>query len=376
MARTGSPAAWLRLAALLLASMGARADAATFAVLHHFDGKRGQHPVGALAVESSGSLYGTTMDGGKRGDGVLFRLSAATGYQVLHSFKGGADGAHPLGSLLLDGAGHVYGTTFDGGRADAGTVFRMDASGGYARVASLDGSTEGKEVYAGLALGSDGRLYGAASMGGAQGLGTLLGIDPVSGAITVIHAFDSDDGAWPESTPVWSNGSLVGTTWGGSVYTLKADGAAFQVVDYGDTQDSLMYAGPTLDASGSWWGAMLVNGADSGDLWRIAPDGTFSLVYEFDDADRHDGINPAGTLLLGADGMLYGTTRRGGGPCSCGTVFRFDPVVGTLETLHQFTDADGRGPWAGLAADGSGNFYGVTEYGGKHGLGVVYRITP
>jgi uncharacterized repeat protein (TIGR03803 family) len=352
------------------------AQAATFTVLHNFDGRRGEYPVGGLAADPVGGyLYGTATQGGRYGAGVLFRLSQA-GYQILHDFSGGSDGAHPLGSVLLDGSGHLYGTTYDGGTPGGGTLFRMDATGRYVQLAALDGSAQGSEILAGLTLGGDGQLYGAASMGGSQGLGTLLRIDPLTGSIVVIHDFDGTDGAWPESTPVWSGGEIVGTTWGGSVYALESDGSDFQVVDYQDTDNSFLYAAPTPDASGAWWGAMMANGGDVGDLWRIGADGSFSLPYHFDDADRHDGANPAGTLLIGADGMLYGTTRRGGGACSCGTVFRFDPASGTLETLHQFDDADGREPWAGLVADGQGNFYGVAEYGGKHGLGVIYRITP
>ena len=60
----------------------------------------------------------------------------------------------------------------------------------------------------------------------------------------------------------------------------------------------------------------------------------------------------------------------------CGTVFAYDTVTGILETLHAFTYADGAEPWAGLVKDGAGNLYGVTQEGGKHGRGTLFRVTP
>src|SRR5690349_13581700 len=87
------------------------AGAAKYKVVHQFNGRHGANPIGAVVVDpSTGVVYGTTMAGGLRNEGVVFRQSPA-GYQVLHNFHGGADGAQPMGSLTIDGAGVLYGTT-------------------------------------------------------------------------------------------------------------------------------------------------------------------------------------------------------------------------------------------------------------------------
>lgn len=91
---------------------------------------------GTLVEDSAGNLYGTASQGGAQDDncqnascGVVFELSpnGSGGYieNVIHSFTGGSDGSNPIGGLIMDGAGNLYGTAASGGPADSGTVFEI-----------------------------------------------------------------------------------------------------------------------------------------------------------------------------------------------------------------------------------------------------------
>jgi len=363
----------------IAAACAPAAHAADFTVLHNFDGRRGSTPVGDLAVDAAGNVYGTTSEGGRYGHGTVFELTQGR-FITLHNFRGGADGAAPTGGVLIDGTGTLYGTTSAGGAADAGTVFALDAGGGYRVVAALDGAAQGRNVQAGVTKGDDGFLYGAAMAGGDAQLnfGTVFKLDPATGALTVLHAFTGDDGAFPIATPVISNGLLHGTGWGGAVYAMGLDGSGYMRVDAGETADAVFAAGQTPDGAGNYWGvAMMGVASDTGDLWKLDATQKFAYVFDFDDDDFHTGMNPTGTLVFGNDGRLYGTTRRGGpGACRCGTVFGYDTASGVLTTVHSFTGTDGYEPWAGLAKDAAGTLYGVTQHGGKHGEGTLFRVTP
>ena len=137
-------------------------DGSNYKVLHHFkaDGRDGQNPQGELVEGRYGALYGTTRDGGKYDKGTIFKLSKnRRGYYVIHHFEGGPhDGAHPQAGLIRivpdsPGVGGIhtrpasrrraqiatlYGTTFSGGAADVGTVFRIKETGqGYTILSSF-----------------------------------------------------------------------------------------------------------------------------------------------------------------------------------------------------------------------------------------------
>jgi uncharacterized repeat protein (TIGR03803 family) len=78
---------------------------------------------------SAGNLYGTTLSGGTANAGVVYMVDAAGQETVLYSFTGGSDGARPNAGVTLDAAGNLYGTTFSGGAAQAGVIFKFDTSG-------------------------------------------------------------------------------------------------------------------------------------------------------------------------------------------------------------------------------------------------------
>jgi hypothetical protein len=110
----------------------------TESVLHYFSGLDGARPIGGLIFDADGSLYGTTANGGNSGCGgagcgVIFELSpTSSGWTetILHTFTGGKDGGEPIGGLTSDAKGNLYGTASIGGSSSkcssgCGTAYRL-----------------------------------------------------------------------------------------------------------------------------------------------------------------------------------------------------------------------------------------------------------
>jgi uncharacterized repeat protein (TIGR03803 family) len=141
------------------------------AVLHNFVGTDGQFPSSALLRDAAGNLYGTTTGGGAHSDGVVFRLAPVSGgwkFSQLHDFTGAADGNQPVGDLAIDSAGRIYGATLLGGyKTDGGpgygVVYRLaNAKGVWRQVVlyTFMGAIDGSNPSAGVAFDLRGNLYG------------------------------------------------------------------------------------------------------------------------------------------------------------------------------------------------------------------------
>ena len=207
-----------------------------------FDGANGEYPDGALISDNDGNLYGTTSLGGAFGFGTVFELSSPVKghpkwtYTLLYSFSS-TDGAIPLGSLLLDKSGNLYGTTSQGGASNActayyangcGTVFELSppASGQTSwteTVLTSFNNTDGALPAANLIADSGGHLYGTTSLGGASTQGTVFELTPPakgqqSWTETVLTSFDYTDGSKPLGGLLAdAAGNLFGTTGTGGV---------------------------------------------------------------------------------------------------------------------------------------------------------------
>jgi uncharacterized repeat protein (TIGR03803 family) len=141
--------------------------------------------LGQLAMDAEGNLYGAA-DGGKYRAGIVFKLTRVAGASgetwresILYSFGGAADGNHPGGGVILDGAGNLYGTTIAGGSPNCGcgVVFKLSPQTGgtwkYTLLHTFVG-TDGAQPDANLTLGPDGKLYGTTATGGAHGGGVVF----------------------------------------------------------------------------------------------------------------------------------------------------------------------------------------------------------
>jgi uncharacterized repeat protein (TIGR03803 family) len=366
-------------AAVLALLISPSAHAGSFRVVHSFaGGKSGGYPEAGVIRDRAGDLYGTTYYGGTANQGALFRLARNGSETVLHSFAGGKDGENPVGSLVRDRAGNLYGATAGGGAEGSGTIFRLAPDGTETILHAFSNGNDGGSPAGGLLLEGH-TLYGAAAAGGAYGAGAVFGLT-TKGSETVLFSFSGgSDGYEPVAGVIRdSAGNLYGTTYQGganslgTVYEIFPGGTETVLHSFAGGSDG---AGPegslVFDAAGNLYGTTEQGGADdAGTVFRIAPDGTENVLYSF--TGGNDGADPACGLVRDAAGNLYGTAPLSQADGD-GTVFELQ-TDGTLAVLHAFSGADGTNPTAGLIADAKGNLYGTTPQGGAHGYGVVFRL--
>lgn len=206
---------------------------------------------------------------------------------------------------------------------------------------------------------------------------------------TVLHFFKSRSGALPNGNLIEDpSGNFYGTTviggasLGGTVFKLAPDGTQTVLFSFcgADNCDagSEPAGGLVRDESGNLYGATNYGGsAADGLVFGLAPDGTETVLHRFNGGN--DGKDPQGALLRTKKGDLFGTTLLGGstgcGQYGCGTVYRVAPD-GSERVLYIFTGGrDGAWPYAGLIADPNGNLYGTASYGGADNDGVVFELT-
>ncbi len=147
-----------------------------YTVLHSFTNTDGAYPAAGLIADSAGNLYGTAYDGGASNLGVVFKVDTAGNLSVLHSFTGSPDAAKPAGGLVRDAAGNLYGTAVLGGAAGLGAVFKVDPSGNATVLYSPTGTPDANEPYGDLISDAAGTLYGTTYQGGASNVGTVFSL--------------------------------------------------------------------------------------------------------------------------------------------------------------------------------------------------------
>ena len=188
----------------------------TETVLYSFGGAPdGGYPYGPLIRDLEGNLYGTTITGGSFDHGMVFKLDAGGNNTALYSFTGGLDGAAPGSGLLRDTQGNLYGTTVNGGSLGHGVVFKLDPTGNETVLHDFNqGIFDGFEPRSGLTRDAVGNFYGTTTYGETGGgNGTVYKLTP-DGTFTLLHSFTwGADGAFPWAGVILDKaGNLYGTT--------------------------------------------------------------------------------------------------------------------------------------------------------------------
>jgi hypothetical protein len=338
-----------------------------FSTLYQFSGPDGGNPQARAIIGADGTLYSTTSNNGSGDRGNVFRLQPPSRFcnavscpwmeTVLFSFST-STGAYPVGNLTFDAAGNLYGTTQSGGLTEycsgggCGVVYQLTKSGGVWTENILHAFTDGSDGSApssGVIFDHSGNLYGTVpqSSDPAAAYGLVYELSP--------------------SGPGWTLNAL---------YNFQAgeDGA-------------YPYAGLIFDAAGNLYGATRNEGSGrGGTVFQLSPsEGSWSLttLYGFSQGSGYWG--PYSTLVMDAAGNLYGTTYSDGA-YGWGSVFKLTSSIGgwTYSDLYDFTgQEDGKWPVGTLVLDANGNVYGTTYGGGNifgcsgdFGCGVVFEITP
>ena len=351
-------------------------------VLYSFTGGAdGGDPYAGVIGDSAGNLYGTTYRGGTTGKGTVYKLEITGEETVLYSFPDGADGENPYAGVIGDSAGNLYGTTYGGGSANAGVVYKVDSAGHETVLYTFTGGADGGGPYAGVIRDSAGNLYGTTINGGTAGAGVVYKLD-TTGQETVLYTFTGGaDGSYPFAGVIRdSAGNLYGTTHGGFMagagVVYKLDTTGHETVLYtfkGGADGGYPYAGVIRDSAGNLYGTTYGGGTASwGVVYKLDTTGQETVLYSF--TGGADGGEPMAGVIGDSAGNLYGTTNYGGGTATAGVVYKLD-TTGHETALYTFSGgADGGWPWAGVIRDSGGNIYGTTFLGGTANEGVVYKL--
>lgn len=374
----------------LAAASASPAAAGIFETLYRFDTASGAQPYSGVVIDASGNLFGTTSigPGGGFGLGTVYRFGTDGTLSILHSFDG-TDGRGPLAGLVAaPGRGSFYGATTGGGANDRGTIFRIGSDGSHSVLYNLDIAT-GANIENAMIVDKAGNLFGvaASSSTGPYSAGSLFKFG-TDGEFSVLHAFDNAFQAGvPIGAPVLDPfGNLYGTTLfggigggygGGTIFRLSADGDFSIVHSFAAADGVSPYGRLVSDLSGNIFGTTSQGGSGlgGGTIFRLATDGTYSVLHSFD--TQSAGYMPLGGLTIDAAGNLFGTTQRGGAFGDFGTIFRFG-ADGVFTTLHSFAGGDGGQsplPYGWLEADANGNLYGTTTRGGAFDYGTIFKLS-
>jgi uncharacterized repeat protein (TIGR03803 family) len=264
-------------------------------VLHRFTGIDGGNPWCGLVRDSKGNFYGATPVGGSAGLGTVYKLSlTSTGWKetVLHSFAGNSDGASPFmfeTALTLDGFGNVYGSTMQGGAANAGIVFRLvpQAPDVWTEeiLYAFKGGSDGSQPATGVILDKTGNVYGTTWLGGTHiGSGTVFELMAAKGYTkSVLHNFNvlTDPAkSTPHTLLFDASGNLFGTTEE-ALYKLTHESSGWTeslIWAFDNSQDqgaNTVYAPAVMDSQRNFWGTTLWGGLagpnNGGTAWKIVP---------------------------------------------------------------------------------------------------------
>jgi uncharacterized repeat protein (TIGR03803 family) len=342
--------------------------------LYQFRGGNDGTSPGPLTFDHAGNLYGVMSSGGSSANGVVFKLSPnASGpwtYSVVYTFAGGSDGSFPIGPLAFDSAGNLYGTTANGGGVTCsntcGTVFKLAPNGGgwsesIINSFSASTSSQGYHPEGGVIIDSLGNLYGTTSAGGnlsaagcaGTGRGVVFQLTPGTSGWTenVIHTFVFTDGSGPGAPLTMdAKGNLYGTTpYGGTTNSNCGNGCGgvFELSPAAGGTWSLstphMYTGNpdgsssfqpvAVDGAGNVYAASNGGPYNWGVAIELSPNGsggwTYSRLHNF--KGLKDGGNPNG-MILDSGGNLFGVTNYGGtagciNNSGCGAVFELSPAA-------------------------------------------------
>jgi len=263
-------------------------------VIHRFnDDQYGCTPGSAVTFDQSGNLYGVLDYSGPAGAGLVYELTPSGSgwtYMVLHDFSG-EEGGQPYGAPVFDSAGNLYGADAFGGPNGNGTIFQLVPSGsGWTLNVLTDfpqKSINGYFPYGGVILDPAGNVYGTTFAGGADLGGTVFMLESGTWTFSVLYSFKGIAGGPVAALTRDAAGNLYGVTGSGGAYQL-------------------------------------------GNVFKLAPSNGGWVYTDFHDfTGGTDGGYPDGTLVLDANGNIYGTANEGGTGTGCnhgcGVVFEITP---------------------------------------------------
>jgi uncharacterized repeat protein (TIGR03803 family) len=306
----------------------------------------GKNP-GGLTMGSNGNLYGVTGSGGTFGYGTIFKFTGSGAPITLHNFDG-TDGSSP-GGLVQASNGDFYGATSYGANFvectgnGCGTVFKITPGGTLTTLhdfCSQPDCADGAVLYESLVRGTDGEYYGTTFGGGTANCGTVFKITS-KGELTTIYTFGLQYYPFCNGNPVGlalgTDGNFYGVTLGGqggpggqgTIFRITPKGELATIYTFcaqiGCTDGSVDRSDLTLGSDGNFYGTTYFGGThNEGTVFKITPSGVLTTLHSF---DGQDGSYPICCLFQATNGVFYGTTTMGGSDGD-GTIFSLSVGLG------------------------------------------------
>jgi len=320
-------------------------DGTGYVIVHDFLGapNDGLSPWGGVVQGLDGRLYGAARHGGGQDAGIVFSVNPnGTGFTIVRSFTTNVnEGAFPLNSVIQASDGRLYGRTISGGANNGHSIFGLNTNGsGYALLYSFNSTiADHEDSYSGLIEGSDGLLYGTTFEDGAFQAGSIFRLHKDGSGFQTLHdfAWATNEGGVPFGTVYETReGVLYGATaYGGpddygELYRINRDGTGYKILRFfvsSGIEGYLPVGAPVEGPGGLLYSTTYFGGSnDVGTVYSINKDGSgFTWLYNFKWPGPY-GEQPNAHLIRGSDGALYGTTFVGGSGVE-GSVFRVKPLV-------------------------------------------------
>ncbi len=336
-----------------------------------FPGGSGVGSPAGIVIDSAGNIFGVTTKGGARGKGSVFEILAGTNTVITLASFTGANGATPLGQLILDGNGDLFGVTAAGGAAGRGTVFELVAgSHTIAPLVSFNGSRgrPSGALVGTLDASGNGTLHGT-TVGGSGQAGAVFNLTLGVGLADLTFAQSFAPGLTPGgSLAMDSSGNLFGITVGKAAqkFEVLANGFLnFSAPLTGSTAGQFG-GGVVLDSSGNLFATTTNGGASkTGGLWKFDTSlQSATLVASF---GATTGKTPFGTLVQDAAGNIFGVTASGNGG-----LWEWGNGSAAITSIATLNKTSGQKPSGALALFGDGLF-GLASGGGTSGAGTVFN---
>ena len=337
----------------------------------------GAYPSTPPIQAADGNFYGTTSTSGPAYDGTVYKMTPDGTVTVIHAFSG-ADGSGPYTGVIQGTDGNFYGACAYGGDSQIGTVYRLTPDGILTTLHSFTAQEGGKPSR--LIQAADGNFYGVTTSADTPQYATtsIFKLTP-DGAFSVLYSYN-------DPVAETSLGSLLQVA-DGSFYGVTFRGSAVPKL-FHFTTDGTFSIAYTFNGFGSYDMPSLSVAPDSGfygtttnTIFKLTPDGTLTTLHNL---TLVEGTGPS-ALTQASDGNLYGTAYGGGDTSAAGssvttlngkgTIFALKPD-GTFATLYIFDGSGGVSPAGGIVQGSDGYLYGVTASGGTgNGFsgGTIFR---
>ena len=350
-----------------------------------FNTSLGDQPIGGLVADDTGTLYGTTYSGGPANNGSVFSLATNGTLTPLVDFNS-QNGAYPSDTPLLTNGFLYGTTSLGGGNGgEQGTVFNVTTSGLFFNTRTIFESTNGAYPIGGLIRDAGGSFYGTTAGQSDINFpdGSVYKLTNFN--VITLAKFNFTNGAFPASTltfdgsgNIWGETPSGGANGSGTIFKIPTNGmgtnALVPFLTFNGVNGSLPTGPLTLGSDGAFYGTTEFGGAHNfGVVFRATTNGSLTAIHSF--AGGNTGAYPLGGVVAGSNGLFYGTTSGFGNNVTngSGTVFRIS-TNGAFATLFVFNGTNGSAPTGSLLVGTNGALYGTTQFGGALGSGTIFKL--